>query len=168
MRPPPLPATASRPKTAVTLGLWLDGSILVPITGHRPTGSCPVVIAWLWSLPSGETTEVRKIVSLRCFSPADHGAAAMVAFARHKGNGKVFDGWVFGCQNSDLFPNSKGQFSPSTQIFFEIFDCRVNRALDGHNRTPLHLRDLCVGQPTEIVECQAFPLFCWEHGDCPM
>lgn len=107
IRPSPLPATASRPKIAITLGLWLDGSIIVPITGHRLAGSCPVVIAWLWSLPGGETTEVSKMVSLRCFSPADHGAAAMVAFARHKGNGKVFDGWVFGCQGSNPLQKQK-------------------------------------------------------------
>ncbi|WP_161472930.1 hypothetical protein [Acutalibacter muris] len=45
-------------KSLITLGLWLDGSIIVPITGHRPAGSRPEVIAWLWSLPDGETTEV--------------------------------------------------------------------------------------------------------------
>lgn len=107
MRPPPLPATASRPKIVSTLGLWLDGSIIVPITGRRHTGSRPVVIAWLVSLTDGETTEVSKMVSLRCFSPTDHGAAAMVAFARHKGNGKVFDGWVFGCQGSNPLQKQK-------------------------------------------------------------
>ena len=61
MRPPPLPATASRPKIAVTLGLWLDGSIIVPITGHCPTGSCPVVIAGWYRSLAAKQTEVEEM-----------------------------------------------------------------------------------------------------------
>lgn len=89
-----------------------------------------MVIAWLWSLPGGETTEVRKVVSLRCFSPADHGAAAMVAFARHKGNGKVSDGWVFGCQGSNPLQKQKQVeiFGISTCFLTKDQNCNPTRS----------------------------------------
>ncbi len=61
MQPPPLPATArnakhcgqicsrifaiSMPYITSTLGLWLDGSIIVPIACRRHIGSRPILIA---------------------------------------------------------------------------------------------------------------------------
>ena len=97
-------------KSLITLGLWLDGSIIVPITGHRPTGSCPVVIAGWYRSLAVKTNRSLRDVSLRCSSPADHGAAAMVAHAHHKSNGKVSDGWVFGCQRSDPVPENRNRW----------------------------------------------------------
>ena len=49
----------------ITLGLWLDGSIVSPIAGRRRGGSHPPVIANCLPLPA----------------VADHGAAANVAHA---------------------------------------------------------------------------------------
>ena len=41
-------------KSLITLGLWLDGSIIVPIACHRHTGSRPVLIADYFSLHAGK------------------------------------------------------------------------------------------------------------------
>ena len=105
-RLPPLPATASHCKVLITLELWLDRSIIIPIACHRHTGSCPVLIAdCSRSLsdrtdlePNNQSGGVPAVVFL-----VHHGAIANVAYAHHKSNRKVSDEWVFGCQGtSDL------------------------------------------------------------------
>ena len=102
-RLPPLPATASHCKVLITLGLWLDRSIIIPIACHRHTGSCPVLIAdCSRSLsdrtdlePNNQSGGVPAVVCL-----VHHGAIANVAYAHHKSNRKVSDEWVFGCQGT--------------------------------------------------------------------
>ncbi len=44
--------TLQDPFTLITLGLWLDGSIIVPIACHRLIESCPMLIADCFSLPA--------------------------------------------------------------------------------------------------------------------
>ena len=90
-------------KTLITLGLWLDRSIIIPIACHRHTGSCPVLIADCSRSISGRTDlkpynqsgGVPAVVFL-----VHHGAIANVAYAHHKSNRKVSDEWVFGCQGT--------------------------------------------------------------------
>ncbi len=62
MRPPPLPATASRPKIVIMLGLWLDGSFIVPVTGH-----CPARFARRSSFQNNKS--IRRV---RCFSDGSY------------------------------------------------------------------------------------------------
>ena len=87
----------------ITLGLWLDRSIIIPTACHRHTGSCPVLIADCSRSISGRTDlkpynqsgGVPAVVFL-----VHHGAIANVAYAHHKSNRKVSDEWVFGCQGT--------------------------------------------------------------------
>ena len=105
-RLPPLPATASHCKVLITLELWLDRSIIIPIACHRHTGSCPVLIADCSRSVSDGTglepyNQLGGVPAVICL--VYHGAIANVAYAHHKSNRKVSDEWVFGCQGtSDL------------------------------------------------------------------
>ena len=69
----------------ITLGLWLDGSIISPIAGYRHAGSRPALIADCFSLFIGRNKPKTKLISFSvvscCFLPAHHGAAANVAHA---------------------------------------------------------------------------------------
>ena len=93
-------------KTLITLGLWLDRSIIIPIACHRHTGSCPVLIADCSRSVSGRTdlepnNQSGGVPAVVCL--VNHGAIANVVYAHHKSNRKVSDEWVFGCQGtSDL------------------------------------------------------------------
>ena len=90
-------------RTLITLGLWLDRSIIIPIACHRHTGSCPVLIADCYRSvsdrtdlePYNQSGGVPAVVYL-----VHHGAIANVAYAHHKSNRKVFDEWVFGFQGT--------------------------------------------------------------------
>ena len=90
-------------RTLITLGLWLDRSIIIPIACHRHTGSCPVLIADCYRSvsdrtdlePYNQSGGVPAVVYL-----VHHGAIANVSYAHHKSNRKVFDEWVFGFQGT--------------------------------------------------------------------
>ena len=77
-RPPPLPETGLGLPCAESRRLWLDGSIIVPIAGHRRAGCRPALSAGRQSLSAG----------------AGHGAAAEVAHAHRNDNGNVSDEWT--------------------------------------------------------------------------
>lgn len=98
-----LPVTASHRKVLITLGLWLDRSIIIPTACHRHTGSCPVLIADCSRSVSDRTdlepyNQSGGVPAVVCLE--HHGAIANVAYAHHKSNRKVSDEWVFGCQGT--------------------------------------------------------------------
>ena len=93
-----------------------------------PHRELPSGYSWLVSLPGGENEpKSKKMVSLRCSSPPDRGAAAMVAYAHHKGTGKVFDGLIFDCQGSNLLQKQKQVeiFGISTRFLTKRAKCKA-------------------------------------------
>ena len=71
----------------ITVGLWLDGSIIVLFVGHGEIGSCPIFSVGVFRLPS--------------FGGSWRTAAHAYAYYSHKEN--VFGEWLFRCQRAVPF-----------------------------------------------------------------
>ena len=77
----------------ITLGLWLDGSIIILFVGYGEIGSCPIFwVGSYRSLPYG-----------RSWRTSRH------AYAYHNHKEKVFGEWLFDWQGTILFSPHKGK-----------------------------------------------------------
>ena len=77
----------------ITLGLWLDGSIIVLFVGYGEIGSCPIF--WVGSY--------RSLLYSRLWRTSRH------AYAHHNHKEKVFGEWVFAFQRAIPFSPHKGK-----------------------------------------------------------
>lgn len=77
----------------------------MPVTGYRPAGGHPAVIANCFSLRTGageSKTDRKEKVKSCCFHGKVHpGAVAKVAHAHHNNNRNVLDEWVCCFQNTN-------------------------------------------------------------------
>ena len=127
----------------ITLGLWLDGSIIILFVGYGEIGSCPIFwVGSYRSLPYG-----------RSWRTSRH------AYAYHNHKEKVFGEWLFDWQGTILFSPHKGKqvkgfwypftclltkkgigvvlILKNSKIFFELFNSNINTKLDCSFRTAL-------------------------------
>ena len=77
----------------ITLGLWLDGSIIILFVGYGEIGSCPIF--WVGSYRSPPCG--------RSWRTSRH------AYAYHNHKEKVFGEWLFDWQGTILFSPHKGK-----------------------------------------------------------
>ena len=154
----------------ITLGLWLDGSIVSPIAGRRRGGSHPPVIADCISLPAMRVV-AQPLMWLMLITIAI-GMCLMNGYSVVKGHahsphkrGKQAESF----RTSPPVSSLKGYFSTtySKKIFQSFFGGR-NRFCNGLKSASLHSCDLLIGQALKIVEDQPPLLYFGQFGDRSM
>ena len=134
----------------ITLGLWLDGSIVSPIAGRRRGGSHPPVIADCVSLPA-----VRIVAQLSKIIPACRKGKQAESF-----------------RTSPPVSSLKGYLcSLNSKIFeklFELFHGDVYTEFHCPFGASLHFCNLLIGQTLKIVEDQPPLLYFGQFRDRPM
>ena len=87
----------------ITLGLWLDGSIIVPAAGYGRTGSRPVLAACCFSLLAGKNKPKTCIFffgGVSLFSPGRSLRSRYLGFGFSQSSGNVPDEWVCSFQGA--------------------------------------------------------------------